>query len=121
MGKIQNNCFNTILKCPLPEVGMLVILGMENRVIKVYDAIAQMRELTKREEHFSIGFMSCDISRELSTGFVELPKVKLRSSGGDNAFMNSKYIINYLNVETNIPGRFYQILLMYFNGAKVIL
>lgn len=89
--------------------------------INLYEAVAQMRDATKNGKDFSIGFMSCDTSRETSTGFVELPKVKLRSAAADDAFRNSAYIINYLNVETNIPGRFYQILLMYFNGMKVIL
>ena len=91
------------------------------RTIKLYDAISQMREATKRGETFSIGFMSCDTSRERSAGFIELPKVKLRSAAGDEAYRNSKHIIDYLNVETNIPGRFYQILLMYYNEMKVIL
>ena len=80
-----------------------------------------MRDATKNGKDFSIGFMSCDTSRETSAGFVELPKVRLRSGTAEDAFRNSQYIVNYLNVETNIPGRFYQILLMYFNGLKVIL
>jgi len=92
---------------------------MEKRTINIYDAVSQMRRLTKAGKNFSIAFMSCDTSREKSAGFVELSKVKLRSGADDDAFRNSKYIINYLNVETNIPGRFYQILLMYFNGMKV--
>jgi hypothetical protein len=91
----------------------------QKRSINIYDAIAQMREMTKKEENFSIAFMSCDTTREESAGFVELPKVKLRSGAADDAFKNSKHIINYLNIETNIPGRFYQILLMYFNGMKI--
>lgn len=101
------------------RVREMVILNMEKRTINIYDAVSQMREASKRGENFSIGFMSCDTTREKSAGFVELPKVKLRSGAADDAFKNSKYIINYLNVETNIPGRFYQILLMYFNGMKV--
>lgn len=99
----------------------LVILGMENRTINIYDAVSKMREATKKGENFSIAFISCDTTRGKSSGFVELPKVKLRDGASDDAFINSKYIINYLNVETNIPGRFYQILLMYYNGMKVIL
>jgi len=94
---------------------------MEKKSINIYDAITQMRELTKQGENFSIGFMSCDTTRKQSAGFVELPKVRLRSGAGDDAFKNSRHIINYLNVESNIPGRFYQILLMYFNGMKISL
>ena len=92
---------------------------MENRRINIYEAITKMRKLTERGETFSIAFMSCDTSREKSSGMVELPKVKLRAGAADDAFKNSCHVINYLNVETNIPGRFYQILLMYFNGMKV--
>jgi hypothetical protein len=94
---------------------------MEKRTINIYDAISEMRKLTKMNENFSVAFMSCDTSREKSSGMVELQKVKLRSGAGDDAFKNSDYIINYLNVETNIPGKFYQILLMYFNEMKVTL
>lgn len=97
----------------------MVILSMEKRTINIYDAVSMMRELSKKGEHFSIAFMSCDTTKEKSSGFIELPKVRLRSNASDDAFRNSKYLINYLNVETNIPGRFYQILLMYFNGMKV--
>jgi hypothetical protein len=92
---------------------------MEKGRINIYDAITQMRYLTKQGQTFSIAFMSCDTSKEKSSGFIELPKVKLRSGASDDAFRNSQHIINYLNVETNIPGRFYQILLMYFNGLKI--
>ncbi len=92
---------------------------METRRIKIYDAISQMRKLTEKGETFSLAFMSCDTSREKSSGMVELTKVKLRSGAADDAFRNSGHVINYLNVETNIPGRFYQILLMYYNGMKV--
>ena len=92
---------------------------MEKRTINIYEAISQMRKLTKEDKDFSIAFMSCDTSRERSSGMVELTKIKLRSGGADEAFKNSEYMINYLNVETNVPGRFYQILLMYFNGMKI--
>ena len=94
---------------------------MEQLTINIYDAISQMRKRSSDGEHFSIAFMSCDTSRETSAGLIELPKVKLRSGANEDAFKNSRYIINYLNVETNIPGRFYQILLMYFNGMRVTL
>ena len=89
--------------------------------INIYDAISQMRKLSKDDKTFSIAFMSCDTSREKSSGMVELTKVKLRSSAPDDAFKNSQYMINYLNVETNIPGQFYQILLMYYNGMRITL
>ena len=107
--------------CPLIGKKRVVILSMEKRTINLYEAIAEMRKLTKSDTTFSVAFMSCDTSREKSSGMVELTKVKLRSSPGDEAYKNAQYIIEYLNVETNIPGRFYQILLMYFNGMKVIL
>ena len=93
----------------------------QNRTINIYDAISRMRELSKAGQTFSIAFMSCDTSREKSSGMVELVKVKLRAAASDDAFKNSQYIINYLNVETNIPGQFYQILLMYYNGMRITL
>lgn len=89
--------------------------------INIYDAISQMRKLSKEDKTFSIAFMSCDTSRERSSGMVELTKVKLRSPAPDDAFKNSQYIISYLNVETNIPGQFYQILLMYYNEMRITL
>ena len=94
---------------------------MEKRTINLYEAIMQMRKLTKADETFSIAFMSCDTSREKSSGLVELTKVKLRSGAADKDYKNSEYMIDYLNVENNIHGRFYEILLMYFNGMKITL
>jgi len=93
----------------------------EKRSINIYDAISQMRKLSRAGETFSIAFMSCDTSREKSSGMVELVKVKLRAPAADDAYKNAQYIINYLNVETNIPGQFYQILLMYYNGMRITL
>lgn len=92
---------------------------MEKKAINLYDAIAQMRQLSSEGKDFSMAFMSCDTTREKSAGMVEVPRAKLRSSASDDAHKNSKHLINFLNVETNIPGRFYQILLMYFQGMKV--
>jgi len=93
----------------------------QKRSINIYDAISQMRKLSRAGETFSIAFMSCDTSREKSSGMVELVKAKLRAPASDDAFKNSQYMINYLNVETNIPGQFYQILLMYYNGMRITL
>jgi len=93
----------------------------EKRSINIYDAISQMRKLSRAGETFSIAFMSCDTSREKSSGMVELVKAKLRAPAVDDAYKNAQYIINYLNVETNIPGQFYQILLMYYNGMRITL
>jgi hypothetical protein len=91
---------------------------MEQR-INIFDAIAKMRDLTKRGEHFSMAFMSCDTSREQSKGLIEVPKARLRSAAAENAYRNSEHILDYLDVETNIPGRCYQILLMYFNNTRI--
>jgi len=87
--------------------------------INIFDAIEKMRELSKKGEHFSMAFMSCDTSREKSNGLVEVPKAKLRSAAADNAYKNSEHILDYLDIDSNIPGRCYQILIMYFNGIRI--
>ena len=66
-----------------------------------------------------MAFMSCDTSREKSRGLIEVPKARLRSGAADNAYKNSEHMLDYLDVNSNIPGRCYQILLMYFNGIRI--
>jgi hypothetical protein len=91
---------------------------MEQR-INVFEAISNMRALTQAGEHFSMAFMSCDTSREKSGGLVEVPKARLRSAAADDAYRNSEHMLDYLDVSSNIPGRCYQILIMYFNDKRI--
>jgi hypothetical protein len=68
---------------------------MEKSGIIIYDAIEQMRSLTKDGKEFSMALMSCDTTKGKSSGMVELPGVRLRSGAEDDSFKNSQFIIKY--------------------------
>lgn len=90
------------------------------RQITIWQAIARMREDTSRGKTFSIKYMSYDRSRQISTGLVEVFRARLRPQTPGDENRNADHMLNYLDVEQNLPRQFYQICLMEYNGLKTI-
>jgi hypothetical protein len=87
--------------------------------MKVFDAINQMRELSKKKIPFSFSFMSCNATLQTSDGIVEVRHARLRARAQEAHHANAESVEEYLNIDTGEPRRFYQPLLMSFNGQKV--
>lgn len=87
----------------------------------VYEAIKQMRELTKKGQSFSFAFMSYSIERQECHGIVEVSHARLRARNSPKRNQYAEILEEYLDLDSNEPKRFYHPALMYFNGEKLTL
>lgn len=84
--------------------------------MNVYDAIDQMRKITKKHGTFSFSFMSYDSTRGQSKGIVTVPHARLRPRHQD---MDPLGIMEaFVNTDNGEARNFYQPLLLTFNGQK---
>ena len=78
-----------------------------------------MRDLSKQELTFSFLFMSYNESAQRSEGIIEVRHARLRARTQEAHHRNAEIVEEYINIDTGEPRRFYQPLLMTFNGQKV--
>lgn len=86
--------------------------------INIWDAIREMRQISKKQGAFSMTFMSYSRTRGKSDGIVEIQNARLRhqdTPGGEF----SDYMLNYVDIDTGEAYHFWQPCLMYFNNLKV--
>ncbi len=88
-------------------------------VMDLFDAIKEMRLLSKQGQAFSFSFMSYNETAQRSEGIVEVRHARLRPRPQEAHHKNAEIVEEYINVDTGEPRRFYQPLLMSFNGQKV--
>ena len=89
--------------------------------IKLFDAIEKMKNLSKEDNFFSFTFLSCDLSRQKSDGVIEVKNATLTKRNTKEQNVNAEIMLNYYDHNLKENRRFYQPLLMFFNGQKVIL
>lgn len=89
--------------------------------MELYDAIHEMRRLSEKNIPFSFTFMSCNMSDGSSEGVVEVMHARLLSREDSRHHRDAEFVERYLNLDTMEARRFYQPLLMTFNGEKTIL
>lgn len=87
----------------------------------VYEAIDKMRQLTAEGKSFSFSFMSCNLSTCTSEGVVYVSHARLRKRERKEFHLHADMVEAYINLDTLECRRFYQPLLMTFNGEKVTL
>lgn len=87
----------------------------------LYDAIHEMRKLSEKGLNFSFTFMSCDTTARKSQGVVEVRHARLLSREVKDRHKDAEFVERYINLDTMETRRFYQPLLMTFNGNKVTL
>lgn len=80
-----------------------------------------MRRLSEAGETFSFTFMSCNLADGYSEGVVEVMHGRLLSREVGRYHARAEYVERYINLDTMKVRRFYQPLLMTFNGEKVTL
>jgi len=89
-----------------------------NNTINIWDAIRQMRELSKQGGSFSITFMSYSRERCKSDGIIEVTNARLRPQDSP-AGEYSDYMLNYVDIDSGEAYHFWQPCLMYFNQQRV--
>nr|DAN86125.1 MAG TPA: hypothetical protein [Caudoviricetes sp.]DAS26244.1 MAG TPA: hypothetical protein [Caudoviricetes sp.] len=87
--------------------------------MQLFEAIRRMRDLSKQELTFSFSFMSYNESAQRSEGIIEVRHARLRARTQEAHHRNAEIVEEYINIDTGEPRRFYQPLLMTFNGQKV--
>lgn len=85
----------------------------------VFDAINQMRSLSKAKKSFSISFMSYSRSRQSTDGIVVVTQARLKPRTKKATYQNSEIIEEYIDLATNESRKFYHPTLMTFNGQKL--
>ena len=84
--------------------------------MKVYEAIAIMREKSAKKEEFSFSYMSYSLTRDESHGEVFVEHAILYKNPKDvkkNSYQD--YMLTYLDTDTGKAHQFWQPLLMSFN------
>lgn len=89
--------------------------------MNVFEAITEMRRLSREGGSFSFSFMSYNPTKGTSDGVVYVRRGILRKRESEDYNRNAELIEAYTDLETGEPRRFYQPLLMTFNGQKLIL
>ena len=87
----------------------------------VYDAIKEMRRLSKVGETFSMTFMSCNLSAGKSDGIIHVRKARLLKRPSEKFHKDAEFVERYINLDTGESRYFYQPLLMEFNSNRLIL
>ncbi|MFZ4569774.1 MAG: hypothetical protein ACOYM0_01435 [Bacteroidales bacterium] len=94
---------------------------IEEETIQLYDAIKQMRMLSHEDKTFS--FMHATYNRDTDTtnGFRHVERAHLRPAAKGEDLANSDYKLFYFDEILNEPRNCWQMLIMQFNGQRVVL
>ncbi|WP_333862563.1 hypothetical protein [Sphingobacterium sp.] len=85
----------------------------------VYEAIKQMRDLSKKGEPFSFTFASYSKTKDSSDGNIHVSRglLRKRDSEANNQYADCQE--SYTNLDTGEPRRFWQCCLLVFNGQTL--
>lgn len=87
----------------------------------LYEAIKEMRRLSAENVPFSFSFMSCNLTANSSEGVVTVRRARLLKRESVKHHKHAEIVEAYLDLDTMESRRFYQPLLMAFNGKRVVL
>lgn len=96
-------------------------MSVEQETIKLRDAIASMRALTRINVPFSFGYISYSEDLKSSDGYKSVDKALLRSGYRDDQSKKSRLLIAYTDYTDEDKHRqFYLPLLMMFNNKRIL-
>lgn len=87
--------------------------------VRLYDAINEMRRLSREGVPFSFSFMSYNSSQGTSDGVVYVRRARTMSRESLEFNQNAEMQERYMDLDTMQPRRFWHPLLMTLNGEKV--
>lgn len=87
--------------------------------MKLYDAIDEMRRLSREGQPFSFSFMSYNSSKGTSDGVVYVGRARTMKREALEFNQYAEIQERYMDLDTMQPRRFWHPLLMTFNGEKV--
>ncbi len=87
--------------------------------MKLYDAIAEMRRLSKEGVPFSFTYMSYNSTKGTSDGVIHVQQARLAKRESEKFNRHAEDQERYYNLTTGEVRRFWHPLLMFLNGEKV--
>lgn len=87
--------------------------------MKLYDAINEMRRLSREGKPFSFSFMSYNSSKGTSEGVVYVRRARAMCREALEFNRHAEMQERYMDLDSMQPRRFWHPLLMTFNGEKV--
>lgn len=87
--------------------------------LTVYEALNQMRKLTRIGSPFSFEYILCNTSSQSSDGLKSVSKALLRTGLSRDKSSKSEILIGYTVEPESAPRWFYLPLLISLNGMKV--
>ncbi len=91
------------------------------QTIDLYEAVAQMRKLSSQNKTFSFSHATYNRDSNTTDGVRIVDKAVLRSRTSNDEIANSDQKLFYKEVDTRKNRNCWQVLIMTFNGKKVIL
>ena len=85
----------------------------------VFQAINEMRDLSKKEIPFGFTFMTWSETKQSCDGIKEVRRARLKNRTKEADFLNTEMIEEYIDLDTLEHRRFYHPGLMTFNGKKL--
>lgn len=94
---------------------------MQEETIDLYEAIAEMKRLTSKGQSFSFIHSTFHKDKRSTDGIRAVSHARLRPKTKNDEISNSDYKLFYFDEDIQKPRNCWQVLIMYFNGKKVIL
>lgn len=89
--------------------------------IQLYDAIKEMRKLDQQGDSFSFVHATWNRDTCTSNGMRHVNRARLRPAAKGDDLANADFKLFYFDEDLDEPRNCWQMLVMYFNGKKVIL
>lgn len=89
--------------------------------ISLWEAIREMRKITADGGSFGVVFMSYNRYRQLSQGPIRVNRARLRPATLKDHNQNADFMLNFLDLDQNLPRQMYQVSLMELNGKRIYL
>jgi len=89
--------------------------------IPLYQAIEEMRKLTKAKKSFSFVHATYNRDTRSTDGIRNVKSARLRPKTSNEEIAYSDFKLFYYDEDQQLPRNCWQPLIMFFNGKKVIL
>ncbi len=87
--------------------------------MKLYDAISEMRRVSREGGSFSFSFMSYNSSKGATDGVVFVPSARLLQREDRKFNRHAEEMERYINLDTMEARRFWHPLLMTYNNEVI--
>ena len=85
----------------------------------VFEAITEMRRISKKGGEFSMSFMSYSMKRRKSEGVVFISRARLSKQANAEKVAHADDLLNFVDLDRGEYHRCYQPLLMTFEGNQL--